>query len=451
MKIPVSPARRFSRNGEGDATAVRYCPACGDGVEPASHFCAHCGADLHPATLELPPGVPFRASTSAAPTTHRPDPLAALISAPEPPDRATVVPDVERPGRRRWWIAVAALLVVVGGVTAYLLLTAEGKAPGQTVRALRSAEQTVTPAIRSAADASRLADVRAAGKLAAATGERLATQSGVISAIDDERHAAAATRVATAERQLMTDLARLANLSERRFSEWTAIKQDLQRDALALREARPPVVALQLVATGPLVVAPADIERAIDSVDGVIARADRLLRKWRAKSRAARARNRRATASLDAYADAMNGHLRRYDAARHDTSVFIEEVDSEGATFDEAYAALGEGVEARQNVKDAMSALKAPRALAPAQNRIVAVLGDATSAMGDAVSGLAEYQFDQLEYDFDYKSAPSWRQFEKSSDRIAGEYAAARSNWEALLKKRRNAIRARDLPPRPSV
>jgi hypothetical protein len=182
-----------------------------------------------------------------------------------------------------------------------------------------------------------------------------------------------------------------------------------------------------------------------------MAHADATLRQWRSQTRHQRARNRRSLNALTSYATTVRGHLGSYDRLRDETGSWVAKVDSQGATFSEAYQVLGDMAESRQNIKDAISAIDAPPALAAAQNRLVLVLGNGVQGMHDATSGISDYQFNRDDYGFDYKQSPGWQQFERMSSQVSSDYAAARTAWERRVKERKQSIRNRDLPPVPAV
>jgi hypothetical protein len=299
--------------------------------------------------------------------------------------------------------------------------------------------------------ASRLADVRTTGRLAGDAVGALDSRAGAAATLTEARYRAPTAMTLDAERRLAGDLARLAHPSSRTRAAWPESKQTLERDASALRQARPAVAALRFSARGPLVTSAAEVSRGITALDEVINHADRVLRRWQARTRAIRAQNVQRLRALASYANTMTQHLAAYDRMRAETGAFVHKVDDQGVTFEEASQSLRDGAAARQNLKETVGALAAPAGLAAAQNRLVSILGDAAQAMQDALDGISQYAGDPAVYTFHYKATPGWKQFEATSTRVADEYAAGRTEWQAQLAERRTAIADRGVPLKPSV
>jgi hypothetical protein len=436
----------------GSSSHARFCAHCGNALSGA--FCSACGAAAPtPESIAITHDVPRGSDgggLATAPTQVLVSPVLPVNGdgngAPHPSE-----PPATR-DRRRVLIAAGAITVVLvaAAVVAAVTLLGGGDSATRSRTTLRDALRVAQPALAGANGATRLADVQAAGRLASAQAETMATQTGVASAISDARFRRATTAMIRAERAYLSDLARTASLSETNLDTWPALKQTLQRDSISLTASRPAVVALKLHSALPLTVTPASSAAAIASLDHVISHADSALTAWRSQTHAAHARNHRAMAGVVSYATTMHGYLSQYDSLRNDMSDWVDKVDTEGATFDEAYQFLGDATTARQSLKDTISHLQAPTtALAAAQSRVEQVLADSIQAMDDAQSGISDYQFSS-DYT-NYKDTPGWRQFQSESSKISDELGAAGANLEQQIAARQKAVRNHGLPPKPEV
>jgi hypothetical protein len=433
-----------------------FCPGCGNPAHAEDDFCRNCGRSLNDTEIAATNGHGGAATATPTAETVTMPRLERLVGGPSAANADAPELDVdEKPSatsRRRWILigAVGVALIVVAILAAWLAFGRDDS-PERASRALAPVPGGVTPALRSAGDAKRLVEVQLAGRLAAKATERVTVQSGAAQAIDDAHYRTVTTGALNAERRLVDDLGKLSTINERTLGDWPSLKQTLQQDTLAVREARTAVTGLDIRSGANLMISPEAADRAIGTVDGVLAHADSTLRQWRSQTRRQRARNRRSLAAVTSYSTTLHGHLRSYDRLRDETSNWVAKVDREGATFNEAYQVLGDMADARQNIKDAIAAIDAPPSLAAAQNRLLLVLGNAVQGMHDASSGISDYQFNELDYDFDYKRSPGWQQFERMSSRVSADYAAARKNWERRVKERMRSIRNRDLPPVPAI
>jgi hypothetical protein len=433
----------------GTPSSALFCASCG--AQLGGPFCSACGSSAigrlngsHSAS----PDAGTATMVADAPTQTIPLQMPLLNG--HAPSAADKQPSARRPRGLIISAGCAALALVAAAIFAVVFLTGGDDSASRSQTSLRDAARGAQPALSGATGASHLVDVQSVARLAGGQQERMATLLGTASTIADHRYLRSTSAMLRAERALLRDLAGLSTVSETNLDAWSSIKQSLQRDSLALSEARPAVVGLHLHTTLPLTLTAGTANRAIATLDRVIGHADQALTTWRAQTRAAHARNHRAMAVTVSYANTMRGYLSRYDSLRGDMSDWVAKVDAEGATFDEAYQFLGDATTGRQNLKDSMDHLQAPTAaLASAQSRVEQVLSDSIQAMNDAQSGISDYQFSDLYTN--YKDTPGWQQFSSSSSKISDDLTAAQNDLEAQIAARQKAVRNHGLPPKPAV
>ena len=112
---------------------------------------------------------------------------------------------------------------------------------------------------------------------------------------------------------------------------------------------------------------------------------------------AAKALNRRRAAllaSAQTFTRSFDGIIGRYSDSREELGDWTAKVESEGSTYDEAYAVLAQQSDRRRQLRDELTALHAPAEFATMKTDVLAVMDSAITATEDASRGISEYQSD---------------------------------------------------------
>lgn len=161
--------------------------------------------------------------------------------------------------------------------------------------------------------------------------------------------------------------------------------------------------------------------------------------------------NKARAAQLEAvrsFTGQFDGVIGRYSAARNDLARWIDKVNTQGATFIEAYQVLGQQAALRQQLRDEASRLGAPSLFASDRTATLAIMDHAIAATEAASRGVAEYQYDDSYAVYD--ESPGWLEFEAASTEISGAYTTAISNYDAHKKLTFERLaRKQPLPPPP--
>ena len=190
---------------------------------------------------------------------------------------------------------------------------------------------------------------------------------------------------------------------------------------------------------------------AITAAGHEVRSARRKLRSWNRRWESARSERKQRLRVMDSYAQSMRSYLVRYDDLRSDMEAWIAKVDSDGASYSDAYEFLADASSGRASVSKGVGALDAPPSLAAQHAQLRVVIDRAAKAVDDAYTGISDYQYsDGGEYD-SYKDTPGWQSFSSESETVSGAYNAARTAWEKRVERRRKAIRNTKLPAAPNV
>ena len=148
----------------------------------------------------------------------------------------------------------------------------------------------------------------------------------------------------------------------------------------------------------------------------------------------------------------MEGFLATYDGLRSSLDEWIQKVDSDGATFDEAYSFLASASSERASVRQSIAVLDPPASIASAHNDFLASLDAAVAAVDSAYTGIEEYEGDIFGEEYiDYKDTPGWQTFRSESESVSAGYGSARASLEALITQERHKVERRQLPRKPKV
>lgn len=390
------------------------CPGCQSSVEIDDDFCRRCEHNL----LEI-------------------------LSSPEPPHQPAPEPATARP--RSWWRLAL--------VTSVLLLLTGGAAYAGWMKFVRPSVGTfdadVVAAAAIAEDVQRDQDALQDPSTLAAFAEDLEDASDDLSdvaattgTIESDKHREAAESVVEALEAYLAELQRLATLpsAEINGSQYTRA-EELADDLVS---------AIGVAAT----------LRDLDSVRGVEASPASLQRvlanlreyreqvlRQRARIIAANKARAQRLARVRAFAGQMDGVVARYTAARGDLSDWIQDVDTYGASFSEAYQVLEEHSERRRQLRSELAALAAPAELAASKESLLAVMDQAVAATEAAYRGIEEYQWD-YRYLF-YDETPGWRTFESQTSSISDQYGNVLAEYSA--QKERVIARLSKKTPLPKV
>lgn len=180
----------------------------------------------------------------------------------------------------------------------------------------------------------------------------------------------------------------------------------------------------------------ADPSAASKSMDSLTSKSDRAMRKWRA----AVSRNESRLAQAVGYESAMRSLMTEYSELRNDTGDFVQYVKDEEVYMSEIFSHFRTAASDRRSVRDRMSGLDVPPALADSHSQVVYVLSDGIDGIESALDGLsdADCYFGSCYFN----NKPEWQQFLSESDRITEAYSAAVGSWNSGVARNLDSIRA---------
>ncbi len=149
---------------------------------------------------------------------------------------------------------------------------------------------------------------------------------------------------------------------------------------------------------------------------------------------AATALNRRRAArlaSVSSFTGSFDGIIGRYSDSRDELGDWTAKVESEGATWDEAYGVLYQQTDRRRQLRDELTALVAPAEFATMKSDVLAVMDSAITATEDASRGISEYQSDTYYTYGSYDQTPGWVSFQEASEQIGTDYSRALAAYDA--------------------
>jgi hypothetical protein len=295
-----------------------------------------------------------------------------------------------------------------------------------------------------------MAEINAAGKVAARAVPRVEKDLTRAEAIEDDQVRAPVREALAAELTILQSLAGLADDRRPNVDSFEAVDRSVRGAALTLEQTAPRIDALNLEGIDRL---PAgSIVAATENAGEVIRTGARKLARWRSQVARIKREKRGELGVMNSYATSMRSYLATYDGLRSSIDEWIQKVDSEGASYEEAYDFLASASSDRASVRQSIVALDAPAALATSHNNFLGVLDSAVAAVDSAYTGIVEYESDFFgEKYFDYKETPGWQTFRSESARVSDEYGSARATLESAIAEELRKIERRDLPPKPEV
>ena len=188
-------------------------------------------------------------------------------------------------------------------------------------------------------------------------------------------------------------------------------------------------------------------DAAANRVDSVLDEATDAYDEWAAANADATAERDAAIAGATSYTDQMNSYLDDYGSLRSGLSAFIQLVDTQGSTIEEAYRQLAEASQARRDLRDRMTSLTPPAQAANEHGRLLAIMADGIAGVEAAERGL-----DQREctyYGCIVSEQPAWQQFLSESKRISAALGEASGAWQTAATAAIDEARASKLPEKP--
>jgi hypothetical protein len=364
----------------------------------------------------------YDAPAPTAPGYDAPAPTAPGYDAPtyHPPTPQHAAPVQSRRRIALIASAIAGVLVIVAAAAAWVLI------PTSADRMLAQSTQALAVAVTDLADAQTTADIREVGATAAKP------------AAEAERFlAGAAAGEAPAElvavSSALTAVASLENVSGEAPQAWDSAQP-------ALRAIAP---------LGLPGLEQATVTAAADNAGTVISDSAATYQAWVAENAAAVAARDAAIAEATSYQQQMQAQVDQYIELRNDLSDYMEIVDSQGSTMEEAYAQFAEAAQGRREVRDAMLALDPPASVADEHAQVIAVISDGIDAIESAQRGL-----DSAECYWGYcyvEDEPAYQNFRVESKRITDSLDAALADWTTAAEAAVSDAKAMPLPPKPEV
>jgi hypothetical protein len=148
---------------------------------------------------------------------------------------------------------------------------------------------------------------------------------------------------------------------------------------------------------------------------------------------AAKALNQRRAAHLasaETFTGSFDGIIGRYSDSRDELGNWTAKVESEGASYTEAYEVLYQQAERRRQLRDELTALAAPAEFVTTKADVLAVMDSAITATEDASRGISEYQSDVDYTYYSYDQTPGWISFQQASRQVGTDYGRALAAYE---------------------
>ena len=340
-----------------------------------------------------------------------------VIHRQEPPLFAVAPVAAVTRGRRRWPFVVAgvalAVAVALAGAAAYLLTR------GPDLAAFHSGlQQTAELSLSMQAQTERLdanATLPVFRSALTDTARRFDVLEQDAQAVNDTRHRLALLAAIDAGKSYAEELGSLTLLDRTvapagRDAHALELASDAERayEAAATLDSDPATVRSLTLTPTPLATVLAERHEAWTNYEQKLATATALRRQQQAK-----------LVSLQGFTNQMDGIIARYQDSRTQLANWIEGVNTQGATYTEAYGVLYQQEEQRSKLRDDLTLLHAPPAFVADQQTLLGIMDDSVSALSAASRGISEYQSDDG-YGYPlYSDTPGWLSFEQTSDEIA--------------------------------
>jgi hypothetical protein len=336
-----------------------------------------------------------------------------------------------------------------GGTAVVVILESTDTSEADAAEAIRATHSDLTRVARQFERSRRIAEVSSAAGAAKEGAESGRRRLAELADIADRRTRDATRAALTADVAALDALAGLTDLRGSRLAVWDDVSSSVQTARTQMDQAAPAITRLSLesVPAPPVQV----VARAHDHLDALLPTAQRRHLRWRRRFVKARRERNADLTVLEGYAQTMRGHVAEYSSLRSEMSTWIEKVDSDGVTFEQAYDYLADASSSRGSVRTAIGNLDPPAAVASQHNELLATVDQAVAAVDAAYEGTVDFQFDLDEDYSTYRDAPGWETFKTESGRISGRFSRAQAAWESAIASARGTIRGRGLPEEPDL
>lgn len=421
-----------------------FCGGCGRTWEDSASFCAKCGAPK-PAvdSLDHDPSEGISDVADASADLRMQLAPEASISGFIEIDVAPT-PSKEKSGRRKWLVVGAAGLVVLV-VAAFVTMRPEGRSYDLEAALVRSESQVGVWASR-LDRATTLAQLNSSGASAAAAVTKLDSELAGLDAVGNETKRRLSRSALLAAKDLSAQLGGLAKLKPETLDDWDDESGQAKKAAEKLATA-----ASRLAAAGVSTRFGAIAKNALAGIAAVDDLLDGFKTKvtgWKTEFQKFETDKASQTATLKSYSEAMRVQLGKYGELRKDLGAFTEQVDSTGATYQEAYTFMGGAVAKRQEVRNAIASLTPPAPIAGGHSGLLSVIDTSISAVQSAIEGIRQDQFSYYSY---YKNTAGWQSFQQKSRQISESYGTSVSVWEKLVADEQARLTALTPPTAPTI
>jgi hypothetical protein len=389
-----------------------------------------------------------QAPGAAAPPA--PVPVATPPGGMAPPPGAPPVLYVHDEPGGSWWqtrsASVAAVVVLlVALIVAGCVLLLGGKDGKQPVAIeLANTHNAMQTAMDQAGRATKLAQVRSAGKNAYRQLGRLDSPAANVRDQKDKDAARPAADLIATERAYLSALSHLGEVkyaaaADPRLTRWKSIRTRIAEAQRPLMLAAAKVDHLDLPSSaGTLLITQSQLDRTLDQLDATVTGANRQVTLYERRLRTYRSSKRRALASaqpLIQYRDHVAQILASYAASRHDVDLWVEGITHvHPDNADRAQAQVEGFISARQDVIDQLTSSldSAPPSVRTAHKALGVPLSDSLEGLSAAASAIGETQYSDDE-STNPTDSTSWIQFQDASQRVQGTLATARSAWSQAI------------------
>lgn len=403
-------------------------------------------------------------------STPRETAIAAPVATPpggmQPPGGPPVIYVHDEPEGGSWWQSrsasiIAAVVLIVAAIVVALVLLLGGKDDKQPIATeLTNAHNAVESALGQAGRATRLAQVRSAGRNAYRQTSRLDSPAANIAHQDDKVDARPAAQLVEAERTYLSALTHLGQVDyavaeDHRLTQWRTIHTriaDAQGD-LVLAAAKVDRLGLP-TSSGTFLVSRSELDRTLERLDAAVTGAHRQIVLYEQRLKTYRSSKTRALGSagpLVTYRDRVEQLLSDYAQGRHEVSVWSEDAaDIHPSNAAEADVKISGFISARQNIisqlDDALD--DAPAEVRTAHRDLGVPLSNSLQGLQAAESAVSETE-SSTDDDYDPTQSTSWLAFQQASDQVEQTLGTARAAWERAVAEKIHAVRSSGIAPHP--
>ena len=297
---------------------------------------------------------------------------------------------LSKPRTARRVVAILAGSVValgIGFAIAFVLLGVLDNSEEQVRDSLSNANTTLDDSMSGVEDAANsdrpLTDLQslAAGADDSAS-EIEQAEADLRGAVDDGRIVNPALEVMALEQEFLAKFSAIASFSEKELAQrWDNLEPKLVRIQREINAAGGSVEALGLGGESPLFPESEELTAVIDSADGILVKADRVLSKWRDAVAEAQQQKQEALELATGYQSSVSSLIADYSAARTETSALMDEPR---VRWMEASIALRSQADTRSGIASSIEALAVPPGAESANSQLAAIVTEAAGMLTDA-------------------------------------------------------------------